>query len=216
MSTQIITVAPEYTLKYDEKDDDLRDRTYQELVRDNGKNAKIRCPCMNREYIITPQWCKTHCVSQKHLNWKTIQQKEHIKKHGHCVSAEQIVDMQTKEIRDLKVNIHQLTTANTKYENKIKNISEKLSEISDENDNLKVLVEEYEKDQQAPDNSSKTDDEKVIESLNKELLGIKNENEILTNDYVKVLKERDRLKYELNRATLNKKGNLKITRQPFR
>ena len=81
---------------------------------------------MNREYIITPQWCKTHCVSQKHQNWKTIQQKEHIKKHGHCVSAEQIVDMQTKEIRDLKVNIHQLTTANTKYENKIKNISEEI------------------------------------------------------------------------------------------
>ena len=80
MTTKIVTVAPEYTLKFDEKEDELRDRTYQELIRDFGKNAKIRCPCQNREYIITSQWCKTHCISQKHQNWKTLQQKEHIKK----------------------------------------------------------------------------------------------------------------------------------------
>ena len=50
--------------------------------------------------LFTPQWCKSHFNSQKHQNWKTLQQKEHIKKHGHCISAEQIVDQQSKEIRE--------------------------------------------------------------------------------------------------------------------
>lgn len=40
MTTKIVTVAPEYTLKFDEKEDELRDRTHQELVRDFGKKWK--------------------------------------------------------------------------------------------------------------------------------------------------------------------------------
>mgnify|MGYP003677618978 CR=1 FL=1 len=99
MTTQIVPVAPEYTLKFDEKENELRDRTYQELIRDFGKNTKIKCHCMEREYDITSQFCKTHLNCQKHIIWKTTQQKDHIKKHGHCTSAEQIVDLQSKEIK---------------------------------------------------------------------------------------------------------------------
>ncbi len=146
MTTKIVTVAPEYTLKFDEKEDELRDRTYQELIRDFGKNAKIRCPCMEREYIITSQWCKSHFnKSQKKKNWKTVQQKEHIKKHGHCISAEQIVDQQSKEIRELKINIHKLTCENVKKDNKIKNLSEKLNEVTNENS---LYNEELERQQE--------------------------------------------------------------------
>lgn len=185
MTTKIVTVAPEYTLKFDEKEDELRDRTYQELVRDFGKNAKIRCRCQNREYIITPQWCKSHFNSQKHQNWKTLQQKEHIKKHGHCISAEQIVDQQSKEIRELKVNIHKLTSENTKKDNKLKILSEKLTEVTDENSLYNQELENI---------------QEKLETLQEQL-------EI----YKEQCKSNDKLKREL---TLNvKKDKVNISRQ---
>ncbi len=189
MTTKIITVAPEYTLKFDEKEDELRDRTYQELIRDFGKNAKIRCPCMEREYIITSQWCKTHFTTcQKHQNWKTLQQKEHIKKHGHCISAEQIVDQQSKEIRELKVNIHKLTSENTKKDNKLKILSEKLTEVTDENslynEELENIQEKLERQQEEIDTykeQCQSSDKEIItltklnDKLKRDILNLKND-----------------------------------------
>lgn len=182
MTTKIVTVAPEYTLKFDEKEDELRDRTHQELVRDFGKNAKIRCPCQNREYIITSQWCKSHFNSQKHQNWKTLQQKEHIKKHGHCTSAEQIVDQQSKEIRELKINIHKLTCENVKKDNKIKNLSEKLNEVTSENS---LYNEELERQQEEIDTYKEQ-----CQSSDKEIITLTKLNDKLKRDILNLRKDK--------------------------
>ncbi len=193
MTTKIVTVAPEYTLKFDEKEDELRDRTHQELVRDFGKNGKIRCPCQNREYIITPQWCKSHFNSQKHQNWKTLQQKEHIKKHGHCISAEQIVDQQSKEIRELKVNIHKLTSENTKKDNKIKNLSEKLNEVTDENS---LYNQELERLQEK------------LETLQEQLEIYKEQCKSNDKEIIDLTKSNDKLKRELTLTVKKDKVNI--------
>jgi chromosome segregation ATPase len=182
MTTKIVTVAPEYTLKFDEKEDELRDRTHQELVRDFGKNAKIRCPCMDREYIITSQWCKSHFNSQKHQNWKTVQQKEHIKKHGHCISAEQIVDQQSKEIRELKINIHKLTCENVKKDNKIKNLSEKLNEVTNENS---LYNQELERQQEEIDTYKEQ-----CQSSDKEIITLTKLNDKLKKDILNLRKDK--------------------------
>lgn len=196
MTTKIVTVAPEYTLKFDEKEDELRDRTHQELVRDFGKNAKIRCPCMDREYIITSQWCKSHFNSQKHQNWKTVQQKEHIKKHGHYISAEQIVDQQSKEIRELKVNIHKLTCENKKKDDKLKILSEKLDEVNSENS---LYNEELERQQEQ------------LESVQIELETYKEQCKSNDQEIITLTKSNDKLKRDLINL---KKDKLKIVEKP--
>jgi len=116
-STQIIETASEYSLKYDEKTQGLRDKTYSELIKDHG--SKIRCPCMNRIYPVTSQAIKSHFNCQKHENWVTKSQKEHIEDYGHCCSPQDIVNIQSKELRNLKRFIHDLTTKNetVTYEN---------------------------------------------------------------------------------------------------
>lgn len=184
MTTDIVPVAPEYTLKFDEKENELRDRTYQELIKEFGKNTKIKCPCMEREYDITSQLCKTHFnTCQKHQNWKTLQQKEHIKKHGHCISAEQIVDQQSKEIRELKINIHKLTSENTKKDNKLKNLSEKLTEVTDEKD---LYNEELENIQEE------------LEKVQKELQIYKEQCNSNSKKIITLTKSNDKLKFELS------------------
>ena len=198
MTTKIITVAPEYTLKFDEKEDELRDRTYQELIRDFGKNAKIRCPCMEREYIITSQWCKTHFTTcQKHQNWKTLQQKEHIKKHGHCISAEQIVDQQSKEIRELKINIHKLTSENTKKDNKLKNLLEKLTEVTDEKDLYNQELENIQEE---------------LEKVQKELQIYKEQCKSTDQEIITLTKSNDKLKNDISNLKRNK---IKIVERPM-
>ena len=106
----IIETASEYSLKYDEKTEGLRDRTYSELIKDYGPN--IICPCMNRTYQVSSQFVKSHFNSQKHKNWVIKSQKEHIEIYGHCCSPQDIVNSQSKDLRNLKCMICDLTNKN--------------------------------------------------------------------------------------------------------
>jgi len=100
-----------YTLKYDEKNEGLRDKTYSELIKEHG-HGKIKCSCMNRVYDISSQFVKSHFETQKHKNWLAESQKEYIKNFGHCCSQQDIINLLNKELRELKCNITHLTNKN--------------------------------------------------------------------------------------------------------
>ncbi len=108
--TTMITVH-EYTLKYDEKTEGLRDKTYSELVKEHGQ-GNIKCACMNRVYQISSQFVKSHFDTQKHKIWVAQTQKEYIKNFGHCCSQQDIINSQNKELREVKCNISHLTNKN--------------------------------------------------------------------------------------------------------
>ena len=107
-NTSIVNPPPEYSLKYDEKTEGLRDKTYPELKKESN-NKMIKCPCSNKTYPLSPQWTRGHFATQKHESWKTLHQEEHIKNYGHCCSSEHIIDILHKESRDLKRNVKYLT-----------------------------------------------------------------------------------------------------------
>jgi hypothetical protein len=67
-----------YTLKYDEKNEGLRDKTYSELIKEHG-HGKIKCSCMNRVYDISSQFVKSHFETQKHKNGLLIVKKNTLK-----------------------------------------------------------------------------------------------------------------------------------------
>lgn len=205
MNTQIVKVSPEYTLKYDSKLDELRDRTYQELVLEFGKNEVIRCNCMQREYPITSSWVKSHFNSQKHAHWKTIQQKEHIKQHGHCVSPEQIVDELSKQLRDYKKIYSEIKQQTEKKDEKLNILSNKLEELSKENSELQSQLLEKQLDI--------SDDEVFLECNTSDNERLESENHILKEelekyqkDVIELTKERDNLKNELFKMRTAKKS----------
>ena len=121
-----------------------------------------------------------HILIVKTSNWKTVQQKEHIKKHGHCISAEQIVDQQSKEIRELKINIHKLTCENVKKDNKIKNLSEKLNEVTNENS---LYNQELERQQEEIDTYKEQ-----CQSSDKEIITLTKLNDKLKKDILNLRK----------------------------
>jgi hypothetical protein len=100
-----------YTLKYDEKTEGLRDKTYSELIKEHG-HGKIKCSCMNRVYDISSQFVKSHFESQKHKKWLADSQKDYIAHFGHCCSQQDIINLLNKELRELKCNISHLTNKN--------------------------------------------------------------------------------------------------------
>jgi hypothetical protein len=100
-----------YTLKYDEKNEGLRDKTYSELIKEHG-HGKIKCSCMNRIYDISSQFVKSHFESQKHKKWLAESQKDYITQFGHCCSQQDIINLLNKELRELKCNITHLTNKN--------------------------------------------------------------------------------------------------------
>lgn len=108
--TTMIQIS-DYTLKYDEKTQGLRDKTYSELVKEHGQ-GNIKCACMNRVYQISSQFVRSHFDTQKHKNWVAQSQKEYIKNFGHCCSQQDIINSQNKELRELKCNIRHLTNKN--------------------------------------------------------------------------------------------------------
>ena len=55
--TKVIIKLAEYTLKYDEKTEGLRDKTYSELIKEHG-HGSIKCACMNRVYQLSSQFVK--------------------------------------------------------------------------------------------------------------------------------------------------------------
>ena len=101
----------DYTLKYDEKTEGLRDKTYSELIKEHGQ-GNIKCSCMNRVYQISSQFVKSHFETQKHKNWVAQSQKDYIKNFGHCCSQQDIINLLNKELRELKCNISHLTNKN--------------------------------------------------------------------------------------------------------
>jgi hypothetical protein len=120
-----------YTLKYDEKTEGLRDKTYSELIKEHG-HGKIKCSCMNRVYDISSQFVKSHFETQKHKNWLAESQKEYIKNFGHCCSQQDIINLLNKELRELKCNITHLTNKNKALaqENiKLEAINRKLKDV---------------------------------------------------------------------------------------
>ena len=108
--TKIIKIA-DYTLKYDEKTEGLRDKTYSELMKEYG-NSNIKCGCMNRVYQISSQFVKSHFDTQRHKKWVAQNQKDYIENFGHCCSSQDIINLLNKELRDAKCNISHLTNKN--------------------------------------------------------------------------------------------------------
>jgi len=106
-----IVKLPDYILKYDEKTEGLRDKTYSELITEHGQ-GNIKCSCMNRVYQISSQFVKSHFDTQKHKKWVVQSQKEYIKNFGHCCSQQDIINLLNKELRELKCNITHLTNKN--------------------------------------------------------------------------------------------------------
>jgi FtsZ-binding cell division protein ZapB len=107
----MIIKLPLYTLKYDEKTEGLRDKTYSELIKEHG-HGKIKCSCMNRVYELSSQFVKSHFDTQKHKTWVAESQKDYIKHFGHCCSQQDIINLLNKELRELKCNITHLTNKN--------------------------------------------------------------------------------------------------------
>ena len=132
--TTMVQVS-DYALKYDEKTEGLRDKTYSELVKEHG-HGNIKCACMNRVYQISSQFVRGHFETQKHKNWVVQSQKEYIKNFGHCCSQQDIINSQNKDLRDLKCNISHLTNKNKalvqeniKLENSVKTLHEEIKSL---------------------------------------------------------------------------------------
>jgi DNA repair protein RadC len=106
-----IVKLPDYILKYDEKTEGLRDKTYSELITEHGQ-GHIKCSCMNRVYQISSQFVKSHFETQKHKKWVAQSQKDYINNFGHCCSQQDIINLLNKELREVKCNITHLTNKN--------------------------------------------------------------------------------------------------------
>jgi hypothetical protein len=144
--TQLVETACEYSLKYDEKTQGLRDKTYLELVKEYG--SKFKCPCMNRTYPVTSQAIKSHFNSQKHENWVIKSQKEHIENYGHCCAPQDIVNIQNKELRNLKCFIHELTTKNKTLTQENTKLEELHKSFQDKIEVLKNKITQLEEEQE--------------------------------------------------------------------
>ncbi len=142
----IIETASEYTLKYDEKTEGLRDKTLSELIKEYG--PKIRCPCMNREYQVNSQFIKNHFGCQKHKNWVIKSQKEHIENYGHCCSPQDIINSQSKDLRNLKCFIHGLTNKNKALLDENAKLEETNKSFQDKIEVLKKKITQLEEEQE--------------------------------------------------------------------
>ena len=142
----IVETASEYTLKYDEKTEGLRDKTVPELVKEHGQ--KFRCPCMDRIYPVNSQSVKNHFGCQKHKNWVIKSQKEHIEMYGHCCSPQDIVNIQSKELRSLKRFIHDLTNKNNTLVQENAKLEETNKSFQDKIEVLKKKITHLEEEQE--------------------------------------------------------------------
>ena len=140
--TAIVETACEYSLKYDETTEGLRDKTVPELVKEYG--PKFRCPCMDRTYLVNSQIIKNHFGCQKHKNWVIKSQKEHIENYGHCCSPQDIVNSQSKDLRNLKCMICDLTNKNKTLAQEKMNLEELNKSFQDEIEALKKKIIQYE------------------------------------------------------------------------
>jgi hypothetical protein len=129
--------AEHLPLKYDDKTEGLRDKTYPELKKESD-DKMIKCPCSNKTYPLSPQWTRGHFATQKHESWKTLHQEEHIKKYGHCCSSEHIIDILHKESRDLKRNVKYLTDDKKMLLNMVEKLTNEVSSLKLEEQKMSV------------------------------------------------------------------------------
>jgi len=142
--TKIVETASEYSLKYDENTEGLRDKTIPELVKEYG--PQIRCPCLNRTYPVNSQSIKNHFNCQKHKNWVIKSQKEHIEVYGHCCAPQDIVNIQNKELRNLKCNVNDLTNKNKALAQENMKLEETNKTFKDEIELLKSKITQLEEE----------------------------------------------------------------------
>jgi len=219
MSNQIIECGPCYELKYDETTECLRDQTFAELKISYGRGSKLQCSCWgyNREYKADQSFI-THMKSNKHINWREEQQKEHKQKYGHCISSEKIIETLRKEIREYKRTNAISTEIISKKEEKLNLLSKKLDEVIEENEFLKAELEhaEYENE----NDKEQIDLTASLKELKMENDALKTEIEEYQKDLIDSHKVRDRLQHELNSrkaVTIKKKQTQSLEqRQPFR
>ena len=220
MSTQLIECAPCYELKYDETLDSLRDQTFLELKILYGKNNKVQCNCWTekkRDYRIDQSFI-AHMKSQKHTNWREEQLKEHKQSYGHCISSEKIIETLRKELREYKKERASSVEIINKKDEKLHMLSKKLDEVTDENELLKIDLEEFEEE---PKN------EKESANFTAEFDDLKMENELLKTeleeyqkDIITITRAKDKLQHEINSRKLVTIGKKKVvqleSRQAFR
>ena len=114
-----LTVRSEpYKLKYNEKTNQLRDLTWEELKITYGKGSKIECPCMNREYNVAQSFIAQHMKCQKHRNWLENEQRTYNKEYGHCGNSEDIINTLYKQLRENKIMYHNLNKSKKEYDEK--------------------------------------------------------------------------------------------------
>ena len=239
-SCQIIESAPYYALKYDEILDTLRDQTFSELKAMFGKNNKIKCNCWgdrNREYKVDTPFIATHIKSQKHINWREEQIKEHKKNYGHCISSEKIIEIQRKELREYKKMHADSVQVITNKNEKLELMSKKLDEVSLEKESLLNKFEEYreelnkykeelEKFKKEPAEleiikKENTNLKQELEDVGVEVEILQQELEEYQKDIIVISQERDKLKYEHTNHKLTiigkKKGSITpIVKKAFR
>lgn len=121
----IIEGSPDYTPKYDAKQNKLRDLSWDELKQSYGKGKKIICPCFKREYIINSTFISSHIQSQRHKKWIDNEQNIYIKDIGHCSDIESQIDILYKQQREHKVMYHNLCESKKECDIKIEDINNK-------------------------------------------------------------------------------------------
>ena len=239
-SSQITECAPCYELTYDEKLDSLRDLTFHELKATFGKNNKIKCNCWgdrNREYKVEPAFIASHIKSQKHVNWREEQSKEHKKNYGYCISSEKIIETQRKELREYKKMHANSVQVIANKDEKLELISKKLDEVSLEKDGLQNKLEEYGKEleeykEELEEFKKEPEELEIMKKTNinlkqeledvvMEIAILREELEEYQKDVIAITQERDKLKYELTSHKLTiigkKRGSITpIVRKAFR
>ena len=245
-SSQVTECAPCYELTYDEKLDSLRDQTFHELKATFGKNNKIKCNCWgdrNREYKVEPAFIASHIKSQKHVNWREEQSKEHKKNYGHCISSEKIIETQRKELREYKKMHADSVQVIANKDEKLELMSNKLDEVSLEKDILQNKFGKYKKEleeerKELEEERKELEEERKeleeleimkktninlkqkLEDVVMEIAILREELEEYQKDVITITQERDKLKYELTsqKLTINKKkiSITPIVRKAFR
>ena len=138
--TSLIIGSPDYQLKYDIRENKLRDLSWDELKNSYGKGNKIICPCFKREYIIGSTFISSHINSQKHKKWLEEERNLYDNNIGYSGNIENQVDALYKQQREHKVMYHRLSDCKKITENKLEDSINKINILERENEILKKII----------------------------------------------------------------------------